>query len=83
MDFDDPHTAKFATTLANHLLMNLHERGLAIHDPANCVRVPWQERERAAGARQTGQDAPNEYGREMTLDEQIAVGLVSAADDVP
>lgn len=66
----------FAKAVATSILERLHERGLAIHDPANCVRRPWQDRTKDAAM------PPIEtVGREMTLDEMAAVGLVS--DDVP
>lgn len=60
--------------MAAEILKRLHERGLAIHDTANCVRVPWQER---AGRVQPGET----LGRPMTEAEMAAVGLIS--DDVP
>jgi hypothetical protein len=60
---------------ARALLDELHARGLAIHDPANCLRKPWQERGRDSGVQ------PIEtMGRAMTSDEMIMVGLLAVGD---
>jgi hypothetical protein len=72
-----------ASQIAEAILAELHERGLAIHDVENCIRRPWQDREKGAGAVRTGVEAPETIGREMTLDEQIAVGMVAVSDDTP
>lgn len=68
-----------AHLLSIAILRRLHERGLAIHDPVNCRRVPWQDRVKPS-ASNGSQEPP---GREMTLEEQAAVGLLEVADDVP
>lgn len=61
--------------LAESILARLHRRELAIHDPANCVRRPWRDRTPAA--------LSEPLGREMTLDEQIATGVLVVSDDLP
>ena len=73
---DDFRTVpEFTNKLAKEVLDQVHRRGLAIHDPANCVRVPWQER---------GKPQPDEeLGRPMTLAEQVRVGLIVPSDDIP
>jgi hypothetical protein len=70
-DFDSGHD--FVNKVAKAALDQVHERGLAIHDPANCVRVPWQERGRAEES----------LGRDMTPEEQVTLGVVKPFDDVP
>ena len=80
-DFRTAH--EFENKVAKAALDQVHARGLAIHDPENCIRRPWQDREKPPRGDRTGQDAPEAIGREMTLDEQIAVGMVVVSDDVP
>ena len=71
-----------ARNVAKSVLERLHERGFAIHDVENCIRRPWQDREKVTGADRTRQDDVYAYGREMTPEERSALG-VDVYDDVP
>lgn len=62
--------------IAAAILAMLHADGLAIHDPQNCVRKPWQQRQ----AREAAQEP---VGRPMTVEEQIRVGLLTVTDELP
>lgn len=74
-DEDDDSTVHAASVSAV-VKRKLREAGLAIHDPANCIRRPWQER--------NGQMQPIEsFGRPMTAQEQIDLLGVQVSDEVP
>lgn len=73
------HSDEFdAHSLSIVILRRLHDRGLAIHDPVNCIRRPWQDREKPQ--RTSG---PTTLGRDMTPEEMIATGFLTVSDDVP
>jgi hypothetical protein len=63
--------------VAGRIVAAMRADGFAIHDTANCVRKPWQDR----AGRAVRPDST--LGREMTPDEQIRLGVVVPSADVP
>lgn len=63
--------------VAGTILQLLHERGLAIHDPASCIRpTTWQGKQAMGELKQPA-------GRAPSLEEAVRLGMIEASDDLP